>query len=158
MKNAYGVTSTTNSKVLKMLPLGLIYAVGELLTLRSVQKAGLHCSSLSECTTVNFGILGRWTYIEDPKQCKTSNLAQNENDITFWWHVFLKQIMTFMASKQMFPLQSLGEIFSLKNLAWIRKHSCCMLDLWVKRDRISKETRFLHRALGQSMSWLPTWS
>ena len=28
-----------HSEILKMLPLGLIYAVGELLTLRSVQKA-----------------------------------------------------------------------------------------------------------------------
>jgi hypothetical protein len=35
-------------EVLKMLPLGLIYAVGELLTLRSVQKAGMSLLSMSQ--------------------------------------------------------------------------------------------------------------
>ena len=33
-----------------MLPLGLIYAVGELLTLRSVQKAGMSLLSMSKDT------------------------------------------------------------------------------------------------------------
>lgn len=37
-------------EVLKMLPLGLIYAVGELLTLRSVQKAGMSLLSMSKDT------------------------------------------------------------------------------------------------------------